>query len=199
MFDLQQPELYLDESSGACVFDGIVTDECAQGVHRAMLQSTVTVLGCSDEETAKHREVMLELDASDFAKHELGQAILRCAQSVSGRPMECYKVLANQMRFGAYTFGHQDAESDRVLSALYFVNTNWHHDWGGELVFFGHDGDAVSCVSSRPGRLVVFPASTLHRATPPTRACLDTRITISARFSPSADKALEDLVSVARA
>jgi len=165
------------------VYDNLLSPEIIEQLHRAILNADVSILGCSHRQTVATREVMFELDLQDFRSHRLNTVIMSCISSITqSTNYLCHEILGNFMRFGSNTFIHQDSENPEVMSALYFVNSNWHHDWGGELILFNSNKDEAFCVSPRPGRLVLFPARIYHRAGVPTRSCNETRITLSARY-----------------
>jgi SM-20-related protein len=185
---------YEIERNQIFVYDSLLTANDVEAMHHALLKADVSILGCSNDETTESKEVMFELDIHDFRTHRLNLVIMACIESITGMStFVCNKILGNFVRFGSNTFIHQDAHNPNVLSALYFVNSRWHPDWGGELVFFDSSRNVECCVSPRPGRLVVFPAGIFHRAGVPTRPCTETRITLSARYCPNdvANKALQ--------
>jgi len=62
---------------------------------------------------------------------------------------------------------------------LYYVNLDWHSDWGGETIFFDDDYDARLVVTPRAGRIVVSRGAILHRGTVPTSTCQEKRYTIA--------------------
>ena len=171
-------------ADGKCVWivDDLLDTQSVHQVHQGILAAPVSLLGCSNEDTAKHLEVMFDLDPKDFETSQLGQAI-RVALRRTGITGTCTRVLGNSMRFGAFTFVHQDAsQTDDVLSVLYCVNSEWDPNWGGELLFFNQDLEATACVSYRPGRAILFPANLFHRANVPYRQCTETRFSLSIRY-----------------
>ena len=66
---------------------------------------------------------------------------------------------------------HQDVGCDDCVTFLYYGNPRWSGEWGGETTFYDDEGSAVTCVSPRPGRLVLFNASLFHRGGVPNKEC----------------------------
>lgn len=165
------------------IFDLLDDTAKVENLHQALIRADVSILGCSNEKSNKFREIMFDLDEKDFSSTNLGKSILNSISDAFGKKYICYKVLGNYLRFGCNTFTHQDCENPDVISALYFVNSKWHHDWGGEVMFFDSSKDSKVCISVKPGRLVLFNANIYHRAGVPQRPCKETRVTISARYN----------------
>jgi len=64
----------------------------------------------------------------------------------------------------------------------------WKREWGGELLFFNKAREAMQCVAPKPGRLALFPSSTLHRGGVPSRLFYDTRRALVVMFAVKASK-----------
>lgn len=78
---------------------------------------------------------------------------------------------------------HSDCERDKNdVTVLYYGNLNWHSDWCGETVFYRAGHEAELAVTPRPGRIVVFRGSLLHRGGVPSRICFEARLTISCKL-----------------
>ncbi|WP_224368787.1 2OG-Fe(II) oxygenase [Hyalangium versicolor] len=82
---------------------------------------------------------------------------------------------------GDSRFAHIDDATGRVLTAVYFVNQTWARDWAGELVFFNGD-EASLAVFPRPGRVVLFDGTTLHRGGVPSLSAGDVRFALAHKF-----------------
>ena len=90
------------------------------------------------------------------------------------------RVYANCASFGEYQHVHTDGD---VWTILFFVNSRWHTDWGGELSLY-HDLQATvaTTIRPRPGRVVIFDGDIPHRAGVPSKYCPDPRITLAIKF-----------------
>ena len=85
-------------------------------------------------------------------------------------------------------YAHCDCGPDqRELTALWFMATEWEPEWGGETLFFDRTGDAMFCVSPRPGRLVLFDGAIPHVGRPPTRICYTPRYTFAIKLAAAPD------------
>jgi hypothetical protein len=79
---------------------------------------------------------------------------------------------------------HRDCEpADRHVTALYYANSQWHPDWGGETIYYNDDEDAELAVLPRLGRLVIARGAILHRGTVPTRICYEERYTLAYKLN----------------
>lgn len=91
------------------------------------------------------------------------------------------RIYANLTLFGDYNFPHYDA-CDWTM--LVFVNDQWKDDWGGDFTLYRDANcDAPSVgIRPKPGRMVIFDGSLLHRPGVPTKYCLEPRITLAAKI-----------------
>jgi len=62
---------------------------------------------------------------------------------------------------------HIDGSAEE-LTFLYYANTKWDADWGGETVFADDNLDDIEYTSMyKPGRIVIFDASIMHKPCTP--------------------------------
>lgn len=59
---------------------------------------------------------------------------------------------------------HPDSYIAGNKSLLYYVNTKWNEDWGGETLFKNSNGDVEKAVEFKPNRMVIFNNNIGHRA-----------------------------------
>lgn len=99
-----------------------------------------------------------------------------------------FKILSaicNSYAYGDACFIHVDAyKSKPCITALIFANAVWEKDWGGEIMFFNSDDEAVYAVTPKPGRLLLFDGFIKHRAGVPSRHCYDSRKTFVIKYLP---------------
>jgi len=174
-------ERIIDESK-VFVIDDLLTEQQVLDLHKSILVADFTVMGASSVETYKNREIMFELDPLDFERTTLGASIQDAINRVLNKNLSCYRVVGNYIRYGSQTFAHQDTSTNDSLTALYFANSEWHYDWGGEVLVYNRDKESDICVGVKPGRLVLFPSNLLHKGGVPNRVCTDIRLTVSARY-----------------
>jgi Rps23 Pro-64 3,4-dihydroxylase Tpa1-like proline 4-hydroxylase len=94
------------------------------------------------------------------------------------------RAYVNCSAHGDSYYMHRDCEpADHHVTALYYANTQWHPDWGGETIYYNDDEDAELAVSPRLGRLVVARGAILHRGTVPTRICYEQRYTLAYKLN----------------
>lgn len=164
------------------IIDDLLNEKQIIDLHKSILIADFTVMGASSIETYKNREIMFELDSKDFASTTLGNSIQSAIFEIHKKNLTCYRVVGNYIRYGSQTFAHQDTSTNDSLTALYFANSDWSFDWGGEVLIYNKEKESDICIGVKPGRLVLFPSNLLHKGGVPNRICTDIRLTISARY-----------------
>jgi SM-20-related protein len=119
-----------------------------------------------------------ELD-SNLVLRSLLSAAQRFARARGLTFARIERVYANLTLYGDVQLVHDDGD---IWTALYFANSVWEPDWGGELHFYGDSPDLSIAIQPRPGRLVVFDGLLPHRAGVPSKLCLEPRITVALKF-----------------
>lgn len=106
------------------------------------------------------------------------------AASRPGERYRAYRAYTNHAAYGDMLYTHCDCGPDqRELTALWYMTTHWEPEWGGETMFFDSSGDAMFCVSPRPGRLVLFDGAIPHVGRPPSRICYAPRYTFAIKLA----------------
>lgn len=101
-------------------------------------------------------------------------------QMFPGELLRDQRAYVNNSVYGDMYHVHRDCSEHRNhVTVLYYVNTDWRADWGGETIFYDDDEEAQLVVSPKAGRLVISRGAILHRGTVPTRACHEERYTIA--------------------
>jgi len=96
---------------------------------------------------------------------------------------ELERVYVNSSSYGDAYFTHRDCDpAQRNVTVLYYGNTRWHSDWGGETIFYNDQHDVELAVMPRPGRFVVSRGAILHRGGVPSRICFEDRLTIACKL-----------------
>jgi SM-20-related protein len=94
------------------------------------------------------------------------------------------RAYVNSSVFGDGYYTHRDCGlQDQHVTALYYANTEWQTDWGGETIYFNDQEDAELVVSPKPGRLVIARGAILHRGGVPARVCHEERFTLAYKLS----------------
>lgn len=72
-----------------------------------------------------------------------------------------------------------------MWTMLYYVNLNWHIEWGGDTYFLKEDDLTIDYVSQfRPGRVVIFDGSIPHLMRPSTRLAPENRFSFVMKYIP---------------
>jgi hypothetical protein len=92
------------------------------------------------------------------------------------------RIHVNCLPYGDLLRTHEDGWPGAALTGLYFANASWHTDWQGELIICDPLRESLYAIEPRPGRIVLFPGETPHRAGAPSRACYAHRLTVAHKF-----------------
>jgi SM-20-related protein len=88
----------------------------------------------------------------------------------------CY---ANGLPYGCEGTIHTDSAASFDYTGIYYADSEWHPNWGGETVFFNREmTDIISSVYPKPNRFVMFSGDTPHVARGVSRTCPKLRITL---------------------
>lgn len=78
---------------------------------------------------------------------------------------------------------HVDNNFDTGITIVYYLNTVWNPEWGGDTIFFDETGTDFEFVSQyKPGRLIIFDSSIPHLIRPSTVLAPHFRFTFAAKF-----------------
>ncbi len=80
-----------------------------------------------------------------------------------------------------YLYHHDEIPGG--VTMLYYVNTFWHPEWGGETLFCNIKGEPEIAVACRPNRVVIFPSNLWHKPSGITRDAA-TRFSSTTTFLP---------------
>ena len=175
------------EGRDVFVFDGLVSEEDLGQYAEALSRASFTRSEYAKPETVEYKHWVSELPLANLTRVPLWPATERAI--ACARPGERYRPLrayTNYAAFGDVLYSHTDCGPEqRELTALWFLSTQWEPEWGGETMFFDASGDAMFCVSPKPGRLVVFDGAIAHAGRPPSRICFAPRYTFAIKVGPA--------------
>lgn len=90
---------------------------------------------------------------------------------------EPLRVYANAHTYGAEGYCHTDnLDDENYFSTIFYAHSEWEKKWGGELLFYDAEGDIIRAVPAKPGRVVSFPGSIIHKVASPSRTCANLRV-----------------------
>lgn len=115
-----------------------------------------------------------ELEKFPVIQHFWGEL---SAEALAGyRLIRCY---ANGMTYGSDGSAHLDSKKPGTYTCIYYPHGAWHHDWGGETLFFNRArDDIIACVYPKPNRMVWFDGTIPHVARGVSRLCPALRVTL---------------------
>ena len=128
---------------------------------------------------------------------QIGAALCDPFVEVTAREVERYfgpgrdlhRAYCNVALFGDMLVTHTDSAPEaNLVTALWYICTDWDAEWGGETLFFDQHKDAALVVSPRPGRVVLFDGAIPHVGRPPNRICYEPRFSVAIKFRPPAGK-----------
>lgn len=78
---------------------------------------------------------------------------------------------------------HTDrSKNENGMTFLYYVNTVWNTDWGGETIFGDDRGEAEIAISFKPNRAIIFDSHIPHKPAPMSLDAPQYRFTFVAQF-----------------
>ena len=167
------------------VIDGRVPPREIAQLERYLRSLSYARRGIDSKETKRVRSFAKGFDVQESARFPWFAPFIQISKEFFPGPgMILKQVMCNCLLFGDMLYPHADLpRSSNGVTVLYFANSRWPRDWGGEIVFFDSRGEAVFAVSPKPGRIVAFRADIEHRAGTPLRDCLDERLTLAFKFA----------------
>ena len=81
-----------------------------------------------------------------------------------------------------YQFHIDNTKKTNGKSFLYYINTKWDKDWGGETLFANSNGEVEIAVSFKPNRVVIFDSEIVHKPSMITADATPYRYTFVAQF-----------------
>lgn len=175
------------EGRDVFVFDGLIADGDLAAYADALERAAFTRTEFAKPETADTKHWASEMPLANVVRLPLWPATLAAvAHARPGQPYRPYRAYTNYAAYGDMLYTHVDCGPDqRELTALWYLSRSWEPEWGGETMFFDASGDALACVSPRPGRLVLFDGAIAHAGRPPSRICFAPRFSFAIKLSPA--------------
>jgi Rps23 Pro-64 3,4-dihydroxylase Tpa1-like proline 4-hydroxylase len=81
-----------------------------------------------------------------------------------------------------YFHADNAAENEKAITLLYYVNTRWDRNWGGETLFSNDEGECEIAVEFKPGRVVIFDSLIEHKPSPISMQADEFRFTFVTQF-----------------
>ncbi len=165
------------------VFDGLIDKSVNDEIYKALTTAPFTRTERARPETDAYRHWVYNMPL-DKARHlPLVVAAQQAIDSLFEEKYRLYRCYCNVASYGDMLFTHTDCLPDaREMTALWFIQKEWDHEWGGETLFFDRHKDAAFVASPKPGRLVVFDGAILHAGRPPSKICTEPRYTFALKF-----------------
>jgi Rps23 Pro-64 3,4-dihydroxylase Tpa1-like proline 4-hydroxylase len=127
-----------------------------------------------------HDIVLDKLDSQPLYR-QLHSIVQREIQSAYGALSPAlYRAQVNLGPYGDHYTAHID--NPQGVTAIYFANGEWRDEWQGETLFYA-EGEAVTAVVPRPGRIALLPGDMVHRVGAPSRLFAGARYTIAFKFN----------------
>jgi len=175
------------EGRDVFVFDDLLSEADLQAYVEALGRASFTRTEFAKPETAEYKHWVSEMPLANVPRLPLWVPTERAvAYARPGEKYEAYRAYTNYAAYGDMLYTHTDCRAhQRELTALWFFSTSWDCEWGGETMFFDATGDAIFCVSPKPGRLVLFDGAIPHAGRPPSRICYAPRYSFAIKLAPA--------------
>lgn len=166
------------------VLDGLFSEDTVRSIHKFVSELPHQCNAADSKETAHHKRWKCDFPKGTEEKPFFARIrdIVVQGGIFPEQPLELLRIYSNFNFYGEVFFNHLDSTDG--VTALYYVNPTWEHDWSGETFFCDESGESIQVVQPKAGRLVLFDASILHRGSPPSRLCPEHRINIAFKFIP---------------
>lgn len=133
--------------------------------------------------TAEIRQWVYHLDKKEVAAFDTGSVRKTVTDHFGYKKISLDRAYCNAISYGDVCFTHIDRKKETPsISVLFFANKNWKKDWGGEILFFNKNDDAIFAITPKPGRIVLFHGHLKHRAGIPQRNCHESRKTFLIKY-----------------
>lgn len=168
------------------IFDNVVDQSASQWIHEQYRELPVTMSDSDRHDTQHVKHLKHEFAPSQWQPNcPSGYLAQRARELMSEQGFsygDIYRIYANFNLHGDFQFAHEDGDG---WTALYFVNSNWQEDWGGEFMVYPEaDSGFAYAIEPRPGRMVIFDGLIRHRGGVPSKLCFDARISLAIKFRP---------------
>lgn len=167
------------------VYDDLVDREVIGQIATALEANSFTKTEVAKPETSQYKHWAREITTESTQKLPIYSAAMAAIEPfrAEGESYRMYRSYCNFASYGDVLFIHTDCQPGaRELTALWFIASEWHPEWGGETLFYDSDMDPQFVVGPRPGRLVIFDGAIPHAGRPPTRICFAPRYTYAMKF-----------------
>jgi len=143
------------------IFDNVISEEVQSQIHKEILSLSYVPEQDSPKTPACGYSSGLELNSLTF------QTLNNILQNIPElRGTELYKVMVNKFLPNEVPYFHTDHIDGIGYTALYYSNDNqFNLEELGETLFYLKEPDEIRGILPKPGRLVIFNADILHRAT----------------------------------
>jgi hypothetical protein len=132
-----------------------------------------------------------EFPLDGFAAHPVyrnwhDNIVAKTNELFSNHHSKLFRVYCNNSLFGDHQHAHvDDVDPIPGVTSLYFANAEWHDNWHGEILLYDGRGEPFYAVAPKPGRVLMFPGSIMHRGGVPSRACFEPRLSVPFKFKSS--------------
>lgn len=167
------------------VHDGLASAADCRDYADALAEAPFTRTEMATPLTAEHRHWVREFPLQYLASLPLFPLTMAALApfAIDGSRFRPHRIYINHSAFGDMLYSHTDcAPGAGDLTALWYLCGEWNLEWGGETLFYDQSGDAVACVTPRPGRLVIFDGEIRHAGRPPNRVCYVPRYTLAIKL-----------------
>jgi len=165
------------------IFDGVLDMNDMHRMHHFAGKSLFHTKGTSLSLYESRKDFFLrssfsEQDAYNFGIFESeGYKKLVERYDIKFKPANYWMILSTHL--SEYTY-HPDNTHKGKRTLLYYINTHWDKNWGGETLFCNRHGEVEIATEFKPGRIILFDNHILHKPAPLTLSSIPYRFTFVA-------------------
>lgn len=145
------------------VYDDLIPEPLIKEIHGILDHKgfTRTEVDHPRQDRAKAMAVA-ELSPSDDFVQSIMNRVFNVVPNAEN--LYCYRVYANCYTPSDCPEPHVDLHERDGCTVLYYANSEWSWEHGGETVFFDKDKEIIKAVLPKPGRIVIFDPTIFHCA-----------------------------------
>jgi SM-20-related protein len=173
------------EDRKAFVIDNIFPESGSQEIYSYFKDLSYRFVDSDRPDTTHIKHLMHQFPEAEWKENPLLCVSQDFTQSFLAsqrlQAKETQRIYANFNLFGDFQYTHRDGDE---WTALFFINSRWDADWGGELFLYSDErAETAIAVRPKPGRAVIFDGMILHRGGVPSKLCFEPRITLAIKTS----------------
>eukprot|EP00929_Paragymnodinium_shiwhaense_P023060 TRINITY_DN14529_c0_g1_i3.p2 TRINITY_DN14529_c0_g1~~TRINITY_DN14529_c0_g1_i3.p2 ORF type:complete len:229 (-),score=52.43 TRINITY_DN14529_c0_g1_i3:454-1140(-) len=152
------------------VLDGVVREQTREHLLGSLQEDAYVRCEYTNPDAKQFQHHITEYNLEKFKSTQLYAVVGRVCKALFPSSQDVVRIHTNAMMYGDVAFVHQTGNNtEDVVTALVFPCADWQSEQGGETFFYKSDGEIVTAIEPKPGRIALFDGCILHKASQPSR------------------------------